>query len=45
MSYAYEPKGGPLALIFGPVLDRQMSKGFNGFVDILEPVARARTAP
>ncbi|MDJ0767335.1 MAG: SRPBCC family protein [Ilumatobacter sp.] len=44
MSYAYEPKGGPLAFIFGPLLDRQMTKGFNGFVDSLEPAAQARTS-
>ena len=44
MSYAYEPKGGPLAFIFGPLLDRQMTKGFNGFVDRLEPAAQARTS-
>jgi uncharacterized protein YndB with AHSA1/START domain len=44
MSYDYEPKGGPLAFILGPVLDRQFSKGFNGFIDNLEPVAQARAA-
>ena len=42
MSYDYEPKGGPLAFIFGPLLDRQMKKGFNGFIDNLEPAAQAR---
>ena len=44
MSYDYEPKGGPLAFIVGPVLDRQMNKGFNGFIDLLEPAAQARAA-
>ncbi len=44
MSYDYEPKGGPLAVILGPVLDRQMNKGFNGFIDLLEPAAQARAA-
>jgi uncharacterized protein YndB with AHSA1/START domain len=44
MSYDYEPKGGPLAFIFGPMLDRQMKKGFNGFIDSLEPAAQAQTA-
>ena len=44
MSYDYEPKGGPLAFIFGPLLDRQMKKGFNGFIDNLEPAAQARAA-
>ena len=43
MSYDYEPKGGPLAFILGPILDRQMNKGFNGFIDSLEPAAQART--
>ncbi len=42
MSYDYEPKGGPLAVILGPILDRQMNKGFNGFIDSLEPAAQAR---
>ncbi len=44
MSYDYEPKGGPLAFIYGPMLDRQMKKGFNGFIDNLEPAAQARAA-
>jgi len=42
MRYDYEPKGGPLAFIFGPLLDRQMKKGFHGFIDYLEPAAQAR---
>ena len=42
MSYDYEPKGGPLAFIYGPLLDRQMNKGFNGFIDSLEPAAQAQ---
>ena len=45
MSYDYEPKGGPLALILGPILDWQMNKGFNGFIDYLEAAAQAWTAP
>ena len=44
MSYEYEPSGGPFAFILGPILDRQMSKGFNGFIDSLEPAAQARSA-
>ena len=43
MSYDYEPKGGLLAFIFGPLLDRQMNKGFNGFIDSLEPAAQTRS--
>jgi uncharacterized protein YndB with AHSA1/START domain len=41
MSYEYEPSGGPLGSIFGPILDRQMHKGFNGFIDYLESAAQA----
>ena len=44
MSYDYQPKGGPLALILGPILDRQMNKGSNGFIDNLESAAQAQTA-
>lgn len=44
MSYDYQPNGGPLAFIFGPIMDRQMRKGFNGFIDDLEPAAQARAA-
>jgi uncharacterized protein YndB with AHSA1/START domain len=44
MNYVYEPKGGPLASIYGPMLDRQMNKGFNGFIDSLELEAQARAA-
>ncbi|MCH7789470.1 MAG: SRPBCC family protein [Acidobacteria bacterium] len=42
MSYDYEPKGGPLAYIYGPILDRLLNKGFNGFIDSLEPAAQDR---
>ena len=42
MSYDYEPKGGPLAFVFGPMLDKQMQKGFNGFIDSLEVATRAQ---
>jgi len=44
MSYEYEPKGGPLAFILGPMLDRQMNKGLDGFVDNLEAAAQAQAA-
>ena len=44
MSFDYEPKGGPLAFILGPILNPQMKKGFNGFIDNLEPAAQARAA-
>ena len=42
MSYDYELKGGPLAFIYGPLLARLFNKGFNGFIDNLEPTAQAR---
>jgi len=44
MSYDYEPKGGPLGMIYGPVMDKQMQKGFGGFIDSLEREARVRAA-
>jgi uncharacterized protein YndB with AHSA1/START domain len=44
MSYDYEPKGGPLAILFGPMLDRQMKKAFHGFMDNLETAAQTRAA-
>ena len=43
MSYDFEPKGGPLAFVVAALLGRQMSKGFNGFVDSLERAAQDRT--
>ncbi len=42
MNYDYELKGGPLAVIYAPVLARLFNKGFNGFIDNLEPAAQAR---
>jgi uncharacterized protein YndB with AHSA1/START domain len=44
MSYDYELKGGPLAFIYAPLLARLFNKGFNGFIDNLEPTAQARAA-
>jgi uncharacterized protein YndB with AHSA1/START domain len=44
MRYDYQPKSA-IWFLLGPVLDRQFGKGFNGFIDILEPVAQAWTAP
>ena len=42
MSYDYEPTGGPLSLIYGPVLDRLLRKGFSAFIADLGLAARAR---
>jgi uncharacterized protein YndB with AHSA1/START domain len=41
MSYDYEPKGGPLAFVIGPLLDRQMKKAFQGFMENVESAAQA----
>ena len=44
MTYRYVPKGGPLSFVFGPFLDRMLTKGFNGFVDDLETEASRQAA-
>lgn len=44
MSYEYDPKGGPLAAMYGPFMDRQMRRGFGGFIDSLEAEARIRAS-
>lgn len=41
MAYEYEPKGGPLGVLFGPMLDKQMKKAFSGFMDNLDTAARS----
>lgn len=41
MSYDYDLKGGPLAMVFGPLVDGQMKKAFRGFMDNLETAAKA----
>ena len=43
MSYDYEPKGGPLALILGPIMDGQMKKAFQSFMANLESAAQGKT--
>lgn len=43
MSYDFEPKGGPLAFILGPMIERPLRKGFTGFIDQLEPAAQQRS--
>lgn len=40
MSYDYELKGGPLGMIFGPLVDGQMKKAFRGFMTNLESAAK-----
>lgn len=44
MDYHYESRGGPLTLIYGPILDRVLNKGFKAFIDDVERTAQARTA-
>lgn len=39
--YRYETKFGPLGALMGPVLDKQLAKGFAGFLTDLEVAARA----
>ncbi len=39
MNYDYEAKGGPLAFLFGPMLEKQMTKAFHGFMANLETAA------
>ena len=43
MTYDYEPKGGPLAFVFGPMMDGQMKKAFQAFMENLESAAQAPT--
>ena len=43
MRYDYEPKGGLLSRVYGPVLDRLLHKGFSAFIVDLGPAARARS--
>lgn len=41
MSYDYEPKGGPLSRVYGPILDRLLHKGFSAFITDLGPATNA----
>ncbi len=44
MSYDFAPKGGPFAFLIAAMLNRPMTKGFNGFIDNMESAAQARAA-
>lgn len=44
MTYDYQPKGGPLALAYGPILDRVFKKGFHAFMNDLESAAQSQAA-
>lgn len=39
ITYAYEPKFGPIGSLMGPMLDKQLKKGFEGFLEDLEKAA------
>jgi len=41
LDYAYEPKGGPLGRLIGPMVDRQLRSGFTGFLADLDAAASA----
>ncbi|MEO1065052.1 MAG: SRPBCC family protein [Actinomycetota bacterium] len=43
MSYDYEPRGGPLGFLYGPILDRLLRRGFSAFITDLGPAAQSRT--
>lgn len=40
IEYRYRPKGGPLGRLAGRLLDRQLAKGFDGFLIDVETAAR-----
>ncbi|MDH3681316.1 MAG: SRPBCC family protein [Acidimicrobiia bacterium] len=42
VEYSYETRFGPVGAALGPLLDKQLSKGFSGFLDDLETAANAR---
>lgn len=44
VTYRYTPKGGPFAFLIGPILDKQLTRGFEGFLADLESAAQATVA-
>jgi uncharacterized protein YndB with AHSA1/START domain len=42
LAYSYEARFGPLGSVMGPLIDRQLRKGFEGFLADLEAAARGR---
>lgn len=44
LHYDYSPKFGPVGSLMSPLLDRQLSKGFAGFLDDLDAEALKRAA-
>ena len=43
LRYEYQTRFGPLGALMGPMLDKQFSKGFAGFLADLEVAAQTRT--
>ena len=39
LTYSYTPKLGPVGALAGPMIDRQLRKGFTGFLADLETAA------
>ena len=44
ITYRYEPGFGPLGSLMGPMIDKQLVRGFRGFLEELETAAQARSA-
>jgi hypothetical protein len=44
LSYDYDTKFGPVGRLMGPLLDKQLSSGFKGFLEDLEKAAVAEPA-
>ncbi len=45
LRYAYEPKFGPIGSLLGPVIDRQLITGFEGFLADLDRAATGSDSP
>lgn len=39
VTYAYQARFGPIGALMGPMIDRQLTKGFGGFLEDLETAA------
>ena len=44
ITYAYEPRFGALGKLMGPMVDKQLTSGFEGFLDDWEAAAEKRAA-
>jgi hypothetical protein len=43
LNYEYDTKFGPVGRLMGPMLDKQLSSGFEGFLEDLEKAAVAES--